>query len=68
MKELDILLERFVSANESSLAAGAWPQFEELLALEDDQLWDCMRQSGADHETAFDSLVTAIRQVSNRNA
>jgi len=40
MKELDILLERFVIENEVLLAEGAWTEFEALLETEDDILWD----------------------------
>lgn len=39
MKELDVLLERFVDTQAGALAAGAWPELEQLLAEEDDQLW-----------------------------
>ena len=68
MKELDILLERFVLANEDSLAQGGWPDFEELLALEDDVLWDIMRQSEENQLHNFDSLTNAIRMVCNQDA
>jgi len=39
MKELDILLERFIEQNLDSLAQGSWPEFESLLQTEDDALW-----------------------------
>jgi len=39
MKELDILLERFVEQNADALEQGAWPEFEPLLQTEDDLLW-----------------------------
>ena len=40
MKELDILLERFIEQNTDALAQGSWPEFETLLQTEDDLLWD----------------------------
>jgi antitoxin CptB len=43
MKELDIMLERFVDRNISELSHGAWPELESLLQHEDDQLWDWLR-------------------------
>ena len=53
MKELDILLERFVARHENALARGAWPGLEGLLEYEDDVLWDVLqnpsRSVAADH-------------------
>ena len=40
MKELDVLLEAFFDQQAESLLAGDWPQLEELLAREDDVLFD----------------------------
>jgi succinate dehydrogenase flavin-adding protein (antitoxin of CptAB toxin-antitoxin module) len=40
MKELDVLLEAFFAQQAKSLHAGGWPQLEELLAQEDDVLFD----------------------------
>jgi len=40
MKELDVLLEAFFDQQAESLLAGGWPQLEELLAQEDDVLFD----------------------------
>ncbi|MEJ2384817.1 MAG: succinate dehydrogenase assembly factor 2 [Xanthomonadales bacterium] len=59
MKELDVLLVRFIDANAADLARGAWPGLERLLALEDDVLWDLLQApsaAGADGE-----LIAAIR-------
>ena len=39
MKELDILLGRFIAQNPQPLAQGSWPEFESLLQTEDDVLW-----------------------------
>ena len=61
MKELDILLERFLDGHENALARGDWPEFESLLGLEDDVLWDWIQDStladGAQRE-----LIEAIRE------
>lgn len=40
MKELDVLLEAFFDQQAESLLAGGWPQLEELLAQQDDVLFD----------------------------
>jgi antitoxin CptB len=40
MKELDVLFEAFFKTQSESLHAGGWPQLEELLAQEDDVLFD----------------------------
>jgi len=40
MKELDVLFEAFFAKQAESLAAGGWPQLEDLLAQEDDVLFD----------------------------
>ncbi len=40
MKELDVLLERFLRDERETLEQGGWPHFEDLLLQEDDRLWD----------------------------
>jgi len=40
MKELDVLFEAFFEKQAESLLAGGWPELEELLAQEDDVLFD----------------------------
>ncbi len=40
MKELDMLFEAFFAMQAESLAAGGWPQLEDLLTQEDDVLFD----------------------------
>jgi len=40
MKELDVLLENFFELNSAAISRGEWPQLEELLAQEDDVLFD----------------------------
>ena len=37
MKELDVMLERFLERQESALAEGGWPELEALLDAEDDR-------------------------------
>ncbi len=44
MKELDVLLEQFIKSQSAALQQGAWPELENLLALEDDQLWDFVQK------------------------
>ena len=43
MKELDVLLVAFLNSQEAALERGEWPDFEALLALEDDKLWDYLQ-------------------------
>ena len=40
MKELDVLFEAFFTQQAESLLGGGWPQLDELLAQEDDVLFD----------------------------
>ena len=54
MKELDVLFERFFERHSESLSNGGWPQLEELLAQEDDVLFDWI--SGRDLPTDPDML------------
>jgi antitoxin CptB len=61
MKELDVLLDRFVDRHEAGLANGAWPGFEQLLAFEDDLLWDCVQDPGRASAAAHADLLSAIR-------
>lgn len=68
MKELDILLESFLAANENELGAGSWPEFEDFLELEDDLLWDSLRQPDISASPEFQSLINAIRISGSRSA
>ncbi|HKX55880.1 MAG TPA: succinate dehydrogenase assembly factor 2 [Xanthomonadales bacterium] len=47
MKELDVLLERFIQIQSIELDQDAWPELETLLAMEDDQLWDLIQDPAA---------------------
>ncbi len=46
MKELDILLEPFLSREAEALTNGAWPDLETLLAEEDDRIWHWVLNPG----------------------
>ncbi|MFC1689701.1 succinate dehydrogenase assembly factor 2 [Pseudomonadota bacterium] len=63
MKELDILLERFVKENEASLGNGSWPEFEAMLATEDDVLWDWF-QNPAESDAEYSRLLMTISRGS----
>ena len=60
MKELDILLERFVAENESQLSGGSWPELEALLNTEDDVLWDWIQDPMLDKARPFRNLLTKL--------
>lgn len=59
MKELDILLERFISQHQHDLAQGRWPEFESMLQTEDDLLWDWFQTPPA--SSPYDELLARIR-------
>ena len=61
MKELDVLLERFLRNHEQQLTAGAWPEFEAFLQLDDDRIWDCLQDPGQLDGSQFHQLVCDIR-------
>jgi len=60
MRELDVLLERFIDRNEPGLAAGDWPRLEELLSCEDDILWDILQDPGSPAAGPHGELLRAI--------
>jgi succinate dehydrogenase flavin-adding protein (antitoxin of CptAB toxin-antitoxin module) len=62
MKELDILLERFVLGRSAALDAGEWPEFEALLAEEDDLLWNLLQDPGTPGGESYRTLLAEIRQ------
>ena len=64
MKELDILLERFVDHHQESLARGLWPDFEALLQTEDDVLWDWFQDSSSPGAARYQELLEQIRHGS----
>lgn len=61
MKELDILLTRFVEENAQDLESGCWLEFESLLCFEDDILWDCLQDPGCEQAAPHRQLLTVIR-------
>lgn len=60
MKELDVLLEDFLARNTAALQAGEWPELEDLLGLEDDQLWDCVLNPASNSIARFHGLLSRI--------
>lgn len=61
MKELDVLLERFLRAQRRSLAEGRWPELEALLETEDDVLWDWLQNPAAERAAPWRPLLERIR-------
>lgn len=61
MKELDILLERFVGSDEALLADGYWPELETLLNNEDDVLWDWLQDTSIPEAIPYRKLLQRIR-------
>jgi len=61
MKELDILLERFLDNHQAEIEQGAWPALETLLQREDDWLWDHLQRPAQTGDHDFDILFAAIR-------
>ena len=61
MKELDILLARFIDDNEPELAEGKWPGLEALLQTEDDRLWDGFQQPQSVEDPEQRALISEIR-------
>ena len=64
MKELDILLERFIDKHRETLANSAWPEFEDLLNTEDDVLWDWFQDSSNPDAAPYRDLLEHIRRDS----
>lgn len=60
MKELDVLLGRFLERQEFRLARGDWPELEALLDTEDDQLWEWMRNPSASGSEPYRQLLESI--------
>ena len=60
MKELDVLLERFMLDQSDQLEHGEWPEFESLLALEDDQLWDMVQKPQASSLKQYHPILDRI--------
>jgi succinate dehydrogenase flavin-adding protein (antitoxin of CptAB toxin-antitoxin module) len=63
MKELDILLERFIANQQQSLADGSWPEFESLLQTEDDVLWDWLQDVSHPGAAPYRQILEQIRRA-----
>jgi succinate dehydrogenase flavin-adding protein (antitoxin of CptAB toxin-antitoxin module) len=61
MKELDLLLERFIEQHGEALTAGHWPELEALLETEDDLLWDWLQNPETPRAGRFRTLLERIR-------
>ena len=61
MKELDLMLERFLDRQGPDLIGGGWPELEALLDAEDDRLWDWLRDPSADDAAPYRRLLENIR-------
>jgi antitoxin CptB len=62
MKELDVLLERFLYTHRQPLAAGSWPELEALLETEDDLLWGWLQNPAAVQAAPWRPLLEQIRR------
>ena len=62
MRELELMLEAFLRREEEALSGGQWPEFEALLACEDDRLWDWFQGAYDGDSSQFQSLIDNIRQ------
>jgi antitoxin CptB len=62
MKELDLLLERFVEQHREELDSGHWPELEGLLETEDDRLWDWLQNPASPDAADFRELLDRIRR------
>jgi succinate dehydrogenase flavin-adding protein (antitoxin of CptAB toxin-antitoxin module) len=63
MKELDVLLERFLEAERQPLAAGRWPELEGLLDVTDDVLWHWLQNPAAVDAALYRRLLEQIRHA-----
>jgi succinate dehydrogenase flavin-adding protein (antitoxin of CptAB toxin-antitoxin module) len=61
MKELDVLLERFLECERQPLAAGRWPELEVLLESEDDVLWHWLQHPADVAAAPYRRLLEQIR-------
>lgn len=61
MKELDHLLDQFISQHGPTLDQSEAELFENLLAMEDDRLWACLLRQETTQDKAMDSLLEKIR-------
>jgi antitoxin CptB len=62
MKELDVLLERFLECERQPLAEGRWPELEFLLDVEDDVLWQWLQNPAEAGAAPYRRLLEQIRR------
>lgn len=62
MKELDILLDGFITQETDALNRGEWPEFETLLSTEDDVLWDWMQNPEDAQPASLRPIIHEIRK------
>lgn len=65
MKELDLLLGRFIEHQQSTLGDGRWPELENLLETEDDQLWEWLQNPTLPAARPYRELLERIRRDSD---
>jgi len=63
MKELDVLLEAFIKAQDERLLAGDWPGLERLLGEEDDVLFDWISGRNLPADPAMVELIRSITRA-----
>jgi len=63
MKELDVLFEVFFAQQAGPLAAGEWSELEELLAREDDVLFDWISGRNLPSDPAMLNLIETLINV-----
>ena len=66
MKELDVLLQRFLAENGHELGEGAFPEFEALLDSEDDQIWTWVQHPDLPDAEQYCNLLGIIRNGAAR--
>jgi antitoxin CptB len=63
MKELDVLFEAFFEQQAEALVAGEWPELEDLLAREDDVLFDWISGRNLPSNPAVLNLINTLINV-----
>ena len=61
MKELDLLLDGFITRQADAINRGEWPELETLLATEDDVLWDWFQNPESAKPESLRLLIHEIR-------
>ena len=61
MKELDLLLDGFIKLHAEAINRGEYPDLEDLLATEDDVLWDWMQDPDSAQPESLRLLIHEIR-------